>query len=336
MRCLFVNTRFEEGQYLSNTMSDVILIAINSDDIASTNQAKYLMELLQWERRADVETYPSYEVKNVRLWYLPSRILWEDHLDVRWKDATGEDVAEVIFPSRHAAKSGKPCLTLHPIGVPHHPLEEEPPFGGQSGFAPPPNPRIAPWWRLLHQKWNVHAIPDFSLSLEVTHHGPILNVPALFIEVGSTEPYWPNESAAKLLAEVILEGLGLTTESSTTWQSHNQGEPVLVTLGGGHYAPKANKLALEPNVWLGHMLANHSLPFESQDEPGVLWKQSIDAAIASTQRAYPGGTIVCNVEKKSFKGWQRQLIYGYLDSIGVEVVKSNAFLEMVKGCQAGR
>ena len=124
MHCLFVNTRFEEGQSLGNTMSDVVLIAINSDDIASTNQAKYLMELLQWERRADVETYPSYEVKNVRLWYLPSRILWEDHLDVRWKDATGEDVAEVIFPSRHAAKSGKPCLTLHPIGVPHHPLED--------------------------------------------------------------------------------------------------------------------------------------------------------------------------------------------------------------------
>ena len=129
MHCLFVNTRFEEGQSLRNTMADVVLIAINSDDIASTNQAKYLMELLQWERRADVETHPSYEVKNVRLWYLPSRILWEDHLDVRWKDATGEDVAEVIFPSRHAAKSGKPCLTLHPIGVPHHPLEEEPPFG---------------------------------------------------------------------------------------------------------------------------------------------------------------------------------------------------------------
>jgi len=45
------------------------------------------------------------------------------------------------------------------------------------------------------------------------------------------------------------------------------------------------------------------------------------------------GEIVCNVEKKSFKGWQRQLIYAYLEQLGVEVVKSNAFLEMVKGCQ---
>ena len=48
------------------------------------------------------------------------------------------------------------------------------------------------------------------------------------------------------------------------------GHPVLITLGGGHYAPKANKLALEPNVWLGHMLANHSLPFGTQDDPGTL------------------------------------------------------------------
>ena len=136
------------------------------------------------------------------MWFLPNRILWQDDLDKRWKQATGEVVNEVIFPSRHAAKSGKPCLTLHPIGVPHHPLDEEPPFGGKSGFAPPPNPRIASWWRLLHQKWNSQAIPEFSLSLEVTHHGPILNVPSLFIEVGSTEPYWPNEEAAQLLTVI--------------------------------------------------------------------------------------------------------------------------------------
>ena len=83
------------------------------------------------------------------------------------------------------------------------------------------------------------------------------------------------------------------------------------------------------------MLANHSLPFGPQEDPGQLWKQSIDAALSSTGIAYPGGKIVCNVEKKSFKGWQRQLIYGYLETIGVDVVRSNAFLEMVKGRHNG-
>ncbi|MGA0380123.1 MAG: D-aminoacyl-tRNA deacylase, partial [Candidatus Poseidoniaceae archaeon] len=162
-------------------------------------------------------------------------------------------------------------------------------------------------------------------------------VPALFIEVGSTEPYWPNKEAAKLLAEIIGEGLDFENNfSNSAWTSKNIGEPVLITLGGGHYAPKANKLALEENVWLGHMLANHSLPFGSQEDPGILWKQSIDAAVSSTKKAFPGGNVVCNVEKKSFKGWQRQLIYEHLESIGIEVVRTNAFLEMVKGCQAGQ
>ena len=157
-------------------MAEVILIAINSDDIASTNQAKYLLQSSSWEEQPGVESYPCYSFENVRMWFLPERILWEDHLDQRWLHATGETVTEVIFPSRHAAVSGKPCLTLHPIGVPHHPLGEEPPFGGRAGFAPPPNSRIAPWWRLLHKKWANQAIPDFSLSLEVTHHGPVLSL----------------------------------------------------------------------------------------------------------------------------------------------------------------
>jgi len=317
-------------------MGEVVLIAVNGDDIASTNQAKFLLENNSWESRDDVESHPTYAIGNVRMWFLPKRILWEDHIDQRWFNATGEDVAEVIFPSRHAAVSGQPCLTLHPIGVPHHPIGEEPPFGGRSGFAPPPNPRIASWWRLLHKKWAKKAIPEFSLSLEVTHHGPILDVPALFIEVGSTEPYWPNEEAAKLLAEIIGEGLGFDNNfSNSAWTPENIGEPVLMTLGGGHYAPKANKLALEENVWLGHMLANHSLPFGSQKDPGILWKQAIDAALSSTKKAFPGGKVVCNVEKKSFKGWQRQLIYEHLESVGIEVVRTNGFLEMVKGCQAG-
>ena len=120
--------------------------------------------------------------------------------------------------------------------------------------------------------------------------------------------------------------------SNQCWSPRNDGEPVLMTLGGGHYAPKANKLGLEDNVWIGHMLANHSLPFGSQENPGILWRQSIEAALLSTQKAFPGGNIVCNVEKKIVQGWQRQLIYNHLESLGIEVVRSNAFLEMVKGC----
>ena len=316
-------------------MDGVILIAVNGNDIASFNQAKYLLEKDTWHQLDDVEGHKAYRYEHVRMWILPKRILWEDHLDKRWTEATHETVLEVIFPSRHAAKSGTPCLTLHPIGVPHLEINSVPEFGGQSGVAPPPSTRLAPWWRLLNEKWLEQSIPEFSLSLEVTHHGPLLEVPCLFIEVGSTQEYWPHEEAAKLLSDVIWEGLGLTdTAEIGCWDAQrNHAHPVLITLGGGHYAPKGNKLGSEEHVWLGHMLANHSIPFGTSDDPGVLWRQSIDAVVKSTKGAFPEGTVVATVEKKSFKGWQRQLIYQHLESISIPVLRSKPFLEMVKSRQ---
>lgn len=316
-------------------MDEIILIAVNGDDIASSNQAKYLLKKDTWLTLDDVEHHAAYRYEHVRLWILPERILWEDHLEKRWEAATNEPVLEVIFPSRHAAKSGTPCLTLHPIGVPHLAHDKLPDFGGESGFAPPPSTRLGPWWRLLQEKWVGNSIPDFSLSLEVTHHGPILDVPCLFIEVGSTQDYWDHEGAAKLLSDVIWEGLGLDdTPQLGHWDPvMHHSQPVLITLGGGHYAPKGNKLASEEHVWLGHMLANHSIPFGSPEEPGILWRQSIDAIVQSTQKAFPGGSVIATVEKKSFKGWQRQLIFQHLESISIPVVRSKPFLEMVKSRQ---
>ena len=171
----------------------------------------------------------------------------------------------------------------------------------------------------------------------MTHHGPILDVPALFIEVGSTEPYWPNEEAAQLLAEVIHDGLGLSdgflNESLGEWKTSFIGHPVLVTLGGGHYAPKANKLGLENNVWIGHMLANHSLPFGRKKIRAFFGNNRLMQHLHPRKRPTREAKLFAMLRKKSFKGWQRQLIYAYLEELGVEVVKSNAFLEMVKGCQ---
>ena len=70
-----------------------------------------------------------------------------------------------------------------------------------------------------------------------------------------------HKGAAKVLAEVISKGLGLNQEEEIgNWsESKNQGEYVMITLGGGHYAPRGNLVARTKNAWIGHMLANHSL-----------------------------------------------------------------------------
>ena len=301
---------------------EVILIAVNQQDIASTNQADALRTMDAWTQRPPVENNPAYELKHLRMLYLPNGLLFEDHLEKRWEAATGERVSEIIFPSRHVAASGQPSLTLHPIGVPHLPMEEQGPYGGHGGHAPPPSTRLASWWKmLLEQAPKDASVKDFDLSLEVTHHGPTVNVPCLFIEVGSTEATWGHEGASRVLANIMREGLLHAPEDAWNEAKH-AGELVLVTLGGGHYAPRANQLAALDGVWLGHMLATYALPFEQMSEGEITgtWKQSILAALEATRRSFPGGELICSMDKKAFRGWQRQAIRDLLEEEGIPLL----------------
>jgi hypothetical protein len=82
-------------------------------------------------------------------------------------------------------------------------------------------------------------------------------------------------------------------------------------------------LGLHEEVWIGHMLATYALPFE-RDDSGIisgLWENSIRKAIASTKLAYPGGEVICSMDKKAFKGWQRQAIRDLLVELDVPLLK---------------
>ena len=75
---------------------------------------------------------------------------------------------------------------------------------------------------------------EFDLSLEVTHHGPWINVPSIFVEVGSTAETWGHRGAAEVLANLIAKGLGMNDDKEFgKWDANlNSGETVVVTLGG--------------------------------------------------------------------------------------------------------
>ena len=319
------------------SVPSVVLIAVSGGDIASTNQADVVRSLGAWDQLPDVEGASAYASKAVRMWVFPDGVLREDHIDLRWFKATGEHVSEVIFPSRHVAKSGLACLTLHPIGVMQLDPSATAPFGGKAGDAPPPSPRLGPWWRsLLQRSENMDLGEVFDISLEVTHHGPWLDAPCLFIEVGSTAATWGHLGAAHLLGQLIHEGLGLDGGGGIgQWDSEkNAGEVVLITLGGGHYAPRGNQITANNGVWLGHMLATYALPFDAPPEdgsvPGGFWRQSIDAAYAATKRAFPNGDLVFSMDKKAFKGWQRQAIRDHLEELGAPLLKRQAVLDRVQ------
>ena len=129
----------------------VSLIVVSGGDVASTNQAEELLKMCNWTELDLVEGLPAYSFMHARMWWMKDGCLWENDLDKRWEEETGEIPTEIIFPSRHSAASGNPSLTLHPIGTMQVPHDSTPQYGGKAADCPPPNPRIAAWWRELNK-----------------------------------------------------------------------------------------------------------------------------------------------------------------------------------------
>jgi D-aminoacyl-tRNA deacylase len=319
----------------------VTLIIVADDDIASTIQAEVLLERGGWESSPRVSDCPVWSNGAARLWWRPARALWDDSLDVEWRTNTGEEPQELIFLSRHVAASGRPSLTLHSIGVPaESPLGEQAQYGGLKGRCVPPNPRIAALFRLLEQTAAEHQLIDeFDITLEATHHGPWAETPSLFVEIGSTESEWGRRDAAEAWGDVLTVGLGLDGGAGIgAWdlltEQQRAEQKVLVGLGGGHYTPRHTDVVRKTDCWLGHLLAGYALPMDafdtSSEEAGSLptgsWQHAISEAVVSTQIAFPGAQLMLHLDRKSFKGWQRQALLRYCDSMGLLVGRTLDFV----------
>jgi D-aminoacyl-tRNA deacylase len=284
----------------------------------------------EWNPGPSFEDIRSFAKGDVRLLEHDKGIVEEDHLDHRWEETTGEIVDEVIFLSKHVAASNRPALTIHPIGIPHLRDGDVTPQGGKPGWAAPPSPRMGPWLALLKKIAGSHnLIPEFEITFEATHHGPVTNKPTMFIEIGSTDEYWKRQDAAQVIAQLVWEGLGLGGGDAVgTWNSNHDNKKVLLGIGGGHYVPRHMDIVVKEGTWVGHLLSGYSLPMEDPSESkdiGGTWREAIKASFEATKTAFPGGDIIAHLDQKSFKGWQRNTITGFLGEQNIKIGKPGGF-----------
>ncbi|MEM3567472.1 MAG: D-aminoacyl-tRNA deacylase, partial [Thermoplasmata archaeon] len=86
-----------------------------------------------------------------------------------------------------------------------------------------------------------------KISLEVTHHGPYVETPIMFIEIGSNEERWRDGKAAEVIARTVLE-------------IEERRYPVVVGFGGGHYAPRFTEMVLGKKLNFAHMVPEYAVP----------------------------------------------------------------------------
>ena len=301
----------------------VTLLLASSADVASYNMHEAILRLGGWSEPAAMDhgLLREHATRPIHLLLIEELHIMADGIDRTHEEVTGCTVDEVLVLSRHVSASEIPALTLHAIGIPGEvPHGEMGQAGGRKGSVVPPSPRFASLFRsMLSLARSRELDEEFDLTLEATHHGPLLMRPALYIEIGSTEMEWENTRAAELWAEVISDNLGLSGNQPVKW---TPGGDVMIGLGGGHYAPRHKAVLSDSKLWVGHILANYALPFEEPSDdgpPGGAWRHSIEASIEATRVAFPGANLFAHLDRKSFKAWQRNAITDLLEGLEVPI-----------------
>jgi D-aminoacyl-tRNA deacylase len=154
----------------------------------------------------------------------------------------------IIFASKHKSESGEKTLSIH---APGNFRKAE--YGGTEGKVCPSS---ALFNKALYEKLNEQVAKfefnDFKVTLECTHHGPLINKPCVFIEIGSTEVEWGNRRAGFIIAKTIQETIEEFKE--------NKYREIAVGIGGPHYCPSFNQIQLKSNVAISHVISEYNMP----------------------------------------------------------------------------
>jgi len=269
-----------------------ILIAASLIDPASLNIAdKLIKEHGFKESERTFSGKPVYKKDDLLLAYLDVDDIYAEDVDKIFQ------AEEVIFASRHKSESGEPTLTVHVPGN----IVNKADFGGRPGSLAWAHPqRMKAALLALKQAKDEFGLTEYSVSLEVTHHGPTeLTIPAMFVEIGSSESRWIDENAGGAVAKAILAGGSKPIDSQSC-----------VGFGGGHYATKHTKITLEEDVAIGHIFSKYA--FIEGFEPSLIE--------ASFRKTY-GGCRLASIDWKGVRGDSRRRLIETLAELNIEVIR---------------
>jgi D-aminoacyl-tRNA deacylase len=168
----------------------------------------------------------------------------------------------IIFASKHQSEKPNKTLSLHAPGN-----WRTADYGGVIGKVCKSSAlfqkQLFENMKKFKEEFN---LKNYDLTLECTHHGPLIEKPCVFVEIGSTETEWKDRKAGFVIAKSIAETIKNFKE--------NPYNEIAIGIGGPHYCPNFNKIQLNSNIALSHIIPQYALP---------ITKENIQEAIEKTE-----------------------------------------------------
>jgi len=158
----------------------------------------------------------------------------------------------IIFASKHQSEKKNKTLSLHAPGN-----WRNADYGGTIGKVCKSS---ALFQKQLFEKINKISsefnLKEYDVTLECTHHGPLINKPCVFVEIGATETEWKDRKAGFVIAKSIYETINEFKE--------NPYNEIAIGIGGPHYCPNFNKIQLNSNLALSHIIPQYVFPLTEE------------------------------------------------------------------------
>lgn len=220
----------------------MIVILTFTDDTASMNIRRALLPSFE-KTNIEFHTHPVYKKKNIYLFLTDVHCVYAEHIDQEIQKVIG-DFDLLIFATKHQSKSGIHSLSVHTNGN-----WGNADFGGSEKFlAVCPVKFIHDAYLELKEKNNI----DYEVILEATHHGPDVEVPSAWIEIGSDESSWIREDAGNIIAKTLL-----TVLPNFTFDL-DENIPVAIGIGGLHHCPEFSKRIERNETYISHVCPKYA------------------------------------------------------------------------------
>lgn len=214
----------------------IALIASEKDPASMNIRDKLTTHLVETEQTH--KGNPVYVKGTIRLYTDKRDPIFCEHID---KDIEADIF---IFLSKHQSRSGIRSLSVHAIGN-----WGEAGFGGEDRkLCPAPHDALKRGLQLLEKNNELGC----EVIQEVTHHGPFLEKPVMFIEIGSDIEAWTDPLAGNVIARTCLELCSWLQQQKPGWMS-------AFGIGGLHHAPSFRRLMLDSDIAVGHICPKHNL-----------------------------------------------------------------------------
>jgi len=224
----------------------MILIVASNKDIASLNIKKQILNDYSFSKVSEeFKENPVYEAtfsdRLVKLVTLNKESVYAQNITNFFTN-----LELIIFISRHSSASGTPTLSTHAPGN-----LAEAKLGGmpRKVSVSPANAMRDALKAMMRLKEEMQL--DYDVCYECTHHGPSLNVPTMFAELGSSPTQWKDLEAAEAVAHATIEAVS---------KFSNFPAKAVIGIGGPHYNDKFTRIALKDDLAFGHMIPKYALP----------------------------------------------------------------------------